>query len=180
MPQPDAALDMSQEAADAPEPPAAVEVSPEPESASTPLLTNESASSDDSAAELGPAAEPTSDPPDSTVPEAAAPPVAEGRAQVLAAFGRTRTPPSPQPAPPQPAPPQPRPAQRQAAPAERPWFSGREMPQPQEALSDEAVDELIAGWRAGNLAWPPRFLGGEPGNPDCRLSRETLRRNGLA
>jgi hypothetical protein len=90
------------------------------------------------------------------------------RTSILAAFARNRTPSSPQPAPPQPR------------PAELPWFAGQQAPKARENLSDEAVDELIAGWRCGNLAWPRRLLGGEPGNPDCRLSRETLRRNGLA
>jgi hypothetical protein len=101
------------------------------------------------------------------VPEGAAAPVAEGRASVLAAFARNRT--SPQPAAPQPAPPPHRPPERRV-----------ERQAQTASLSDEAVDELIAGWRCGNLAWPRRLLGGEPGNPDCRLSRETLRRNGLA
>jgi hypothetical protein len=53
-------------------------------------------------------------------------------------------------------------------------------PKPREELSPEAIDELIAGWRAGNLAWPRRLLGEEPGHPDCRPSPSVLRRNGLA
>jgi hypothetical protein len=83
-------------------------------------------------------------------------PVAPGREAILAAFARNRT------APP-PATPQPRPA-RQVDP---------------EPLSDEATDELIQGWKAGNLPWPRRLLGGEPGHADCRLSPAALRRNRL-
>jgi hypothetical protein len=80
-------------------------------------------------------------------------PGATDRAQILAAFSQNRAPTEPTPPPPS---------------------------KPTEPLSDAAVDELIAGWRAGNLAWPRRLLGGEPGHADCRLSRETLRRNGLS
>jgi hypothetical protein len=73
----------------------------------------------------------------------AKPPAEPTRESILAAFARTRTPPSPQPAAsPQPVIPQPRPAQRQAA--------------PEPEMGEEAVDELIAGWRVGNLAWPKR------------------------
>ncbi len=97
----------------------------------------------------------------------AKPPAEPTRASVLAAFARNRTPPSPQPAPPQPRLPERR-VERQAE------------PKPREELSPEAIDELIAGWRAGNLAWPRRLLGEEPGHPDCRLSPSVLRRNGLA
>jgi hypothetical protein len=86
------------------------------------------------------------------------------RQSILAAFARNRTPPQPAP-PPRSAPPPARQAQRQAAP---------------EPLSDAAIDELISGWKAGNLAWPRRLLGGEPGEGDCRVSRAALRRNGLA
>jgi hypothetical protein len=74
------------------------------------------------------------------------------------------------------------PAQRQPAPNPgRPWFAGpREQPQPRHELNEAAVDELIQGWKSGNLAWPKRFLGEyPPGHPGCQLSRETLRRNGL-
>jgi hypothetical protein len=65
--------------------------------------------------------------------------------------------------------------QRQAEQA-RPWFAGQ---QTQEVLSDEAIDEFIAGWRDGNIAWPRRMLGPAPGEADCRVSRAALRRNGL-
>ena len=109
----------------------------------------------------GTPAEPASDLPVGKTSEAAAAPVAVGRDQVLAAFARSRAQALPQPAPPQPRP------QRQAVPAEP-------------EMTEEAVDELIAGWRVGNLAWPKRLLGAEPGHPDCRLSPSVLRRNGLA
>jgi hypothetical protein len=69
------------------------------------------------------------------------------RESILAAFARNRVPPQPAAPQPRPAQPQPRPPQRQAEP---------------EPLSDAAIDELIAGWKAGNLKWPHRLLGGEP------------------
>jgi hypothetical protein len=95
------------------------------------------------------------------------PPAEPTRESIMAAFNRPRQP--------QPAPPQHQPAQRQP---ERPWFAGERQAAP-EPLSDAAVDELVAGWKAGNLAWPRKLLGEEPGHPDCRVSRAALRRNGL-
>jgi hypothetical protein len=126
----------------------------------------------------GAPAEPASALPDGKAPElAAAPavpapqhddrkPVAAGREQILAAFARSRTPPQPAPQPqaPRPAPPQPRP-QRQAEP---------------EPISDEAWDEFCAGFRFGTFKWNVRRLGPEPGDPDCKVPRHILRRNGLA
>jgi hypothetical protein len=144
---------------------------PEPESAPANSLPQPVASPDDGPAidaEPGLAAAPASDVPE--VPEAAPPPaappddrkpVAEGRQQVLAAFARNRTPPSPQPAPPQP-----RPVVRQVEPAE---FE----------MTEEAWEELIAGFVAGNVNWNMRRLGGEPGSQDCRAPRSVLRRFGL-
>jgi hypothetical protein len=114
-------------------------------------------------------AETAFDPPDSTAPEAAAAPadpaaqhddrklVAEGRQQVLAAFARNRTPPSPQPASPQP-----RPAVRQV---ERP-------PERQAApISREGWKELVSGYMAGNVNWNVKRLGAPPGDPDCAVLR---------
>jgi hypothetical protein len=122
-------------------------------------------------------AEPASDQPDSTAPEVAAVPAAPpddgrpvtaGRAAVLAAFARNRTPPSPQPAPPP------------ARPAERPWFAGERQAAPAEReMTDEGWEELIAGFVAGNVNWNRRRLGGEPGSQDCRAPRSVLRRFGL-
>jgi hypothetical protein len=113
-------------------------------------------------------AAPASDLPDGAPPyvAAGAPEAQPTRASVLAAFNRNRPPPSPQPAP------QPRPPERR--------MERQAEPKPRENLSEDAVDELIAGWQAGNLAWPRKLLGEEPGHPGCRLSREALRRNGLA
>jgi hypothetical protein len=104
-------------------------------------------------------AEPASDP-----PEAAAPPGAVGREQVLAAFARNRTPASPEPAAPQPRPP------------ERPWFVGPKAPQPKSEMTEEAWEELISGFVAGNVNWNARRLGPEPGNPGCRAPQSVLRR----
>jgi translation initiation factor IF-3 len=117
----------------------------------------------------------------STAFEAIPRPPAEARQSILAAFKRSPAPaqPAPKSQAPRPASPPPRPASPPPRPVERPWFTGEAQPQPREELSDAAVDELIAGWRAGNLAWPRRLLGEQPGHPDCRLSRETLRRNRL-
>jgi hypothetical protein len=92
----------------------------------------------------------------------------------LSAFNR-RTPSKPTAPPPET--PQPQPSAPKP-PSQRPWFAGPQG-QPREELTPEAVDELVQGWRAGNLAWPKRLLGGEPGTPDCRLSPAVLRRNGL-
>jgi hypothetical protein len=65
------------------------------------------------------------------------------------------------------------------AEATKPWFAGSPAPKPKVELSQDAIDEFVQGWRAGNLAWPRRLLGEPPGHPDCKLSREDLRRNGL-
>jgi hypothetical protein len=96
-------------------------------------------------------------------------PEAPTRASILAAFARDRTPPqpaaSPRPAPPQPTPP-PRP-QRQAAPAER------------EEIGEAAYDEIVAGWKAGNLAWARKW-GPAPGEVGCRVPLAVLKRNRLA
>ena len=88
---------------------------------------------------------PTSDEED---PTTEAPPAEHVRAlgeptrnSILAAFARV---------PPQPAAPQP--------PSPRPWFAGPQ-PQPREDLSEEAVDELLAGYAVGNLPWPRRLSG---------------------
>jgi len=152
MPLPDAALDVLQEAAGASEAPAAVSAPAIEENASAVSPPQPDATPGDRpATDAEPAAEP------------AEMPVAQPtRSSILAAFNRNRTP--PQPTPPQPRPPERR-VERQAQPA---------------SLSEDAVDELIAGWQAGNLAWPRKLLGEEPGHPGCRLSREALRRNGLA
>jgi len=96
-------------------------------------------------------------------------PHVEGRASILAAFARNRVPPEPAPRPSAPQPPSP----------DRPWFAGPQPPQPRPELSDQAIDEIVQGWKAGNVRWPRSWLGEEPGHPDCSLSRETLRRNGL-
>jgi hypothetical protein len=68
-------------------------------------------------------------------------PHAADRASILRAFNRSSAP---------------QPVELAAAqePA-RPWFAPQ-APQPHEELSEAAVDELIAGWRAGNLSWPKR------------------------
>jgi len=94
------------------------------------------------------------------------------RESILGSFLRNR--PQPQPAAPPPAPPrspqpQPRPPERQA---ER-----RAEPEP---LNDAAVDELLAGYAVGNLAWPRRQLGPKPGEPGCRIPLAVLKRNRLA
>ena len=88
----------------------------------------------------------------------------DARAGIIAAFNRPRAQ----------AAPAPRQPQRQD---ERPWFAGGQ--QKPEWLSEEAVDEHLAGWRAGNIAWPRRLLGPAPGEDGCRLTRAQLRRNGL-
>jgi hypothetical protein len=113
----DTAPDVPANAAGASEAPAAVEVSPEPERAPA---VPPSMPDDRPAIDAEPGLEHASDLPDSEAPEvAAAPavPAAVGREQILAAFNRPRQP--------QPAPPQHQPAQRQA---ERPWFSGAQVP----------------------------------------------------
>lgn len=113
-------------------------------------------------------------------------PVVQDREVVLQAFARARVPPQPpaigsnQHQERSRAATEPPSTLRPPRPAERPWFASAQPPQPRPELTDEAVDELIQGWCAGNLAWPRRLLGEEPGHPDCSLSRETLRRNGLA
>jgi hypothetical protein len=189
MPQPDAAPDVPQEPVERAEPPAAVLAPLEPESASTAPQTNGSRPSDDSVAEPAPSDRsgnaqstettttsphpdtggvnrtPSLDLPDGQVPEAGAPPVAEGRAAVLAAFARSRALASSQSAPPQP-----RPAVRQV---ERP-------PERQaEPISREGWEELVSGYVAGNVNWNPRRLGAPPGSPDCRAPRDVLRSFGL-
>jgi hypothetical protein len=141
--------------------------------------------------------EPGDAPPD----EAAPPPVdplASGRASIAAGFKRRAASPSaPQPtAPVQPAA-DPRDAiaenlrqRRQeegarpvtAEPAaNRPWFAPapsnkEEVP----GLSVDEIDELVQAWKMGNIRWPVSILGEyQPGHPECRLSKATLRRNGL-
>jgi hypothetical protein len=98
-------------------------------------------------------------------------PVPDGRAAVLAAFNRTRTPPSPPPAPPQPprpAPPQSRQVQRQV-----------ERPPERQAISRGGWEELVSGFVAGNVNWNTKRLGAPPGDPDCRAPRDLLRSFGL-
>jgi hypothetical protein len=162
--QPDAAPDVPQEAAGASEPPATVETSPEPERApaAPPAQSNGHPGSAETTSP-DTIAEPASDP-----PEAAAPPGAVGRAQVLAAFARNRTPPSPQPAPPRPATPQPRPVVRQV-----------ERPPERQPISREGWEELVSGYVAGNVNWNVKRLGAPPGDPNCRAPRDLLRSFGL-
>jgi hypothetical protein len=62
--------------------------------------------------------------------------------------------------------PQPRPAQRQAGPIEP-------------EMTEEAWEELISGFVAGNVNWNVRRLGAEPGSPDCQAPRSVLKRHGL-
>jgi hypothetical protein len=112
------------------------------------------------------AAEPTSDLLDDKAREAAAvpaapPPVAVGRERVLAAFARNPTPPAP--------------ATLQPRPQPRPQVQTNREP-----LSEAAIDELLAGYAVGNLPWPRRLLGEEPGHPNCRISHAVLKRNRLA
>jgi hypothetical protein len=168
---------------------AAVELPPEDESAPAPsdgALADElglSPEGDVQAGALGFDAEISGIDPDATTGAATSldiidsmgrPPAAD-RQSILSRFRRAPAPsvqPLQQPQSPRPATPQPR-------PTERPWFAGeRQAQQPQE-LGPDAIDELVQGWRAGNLAWPRRLLGEPPGHPGCRLSREDLRRNGL-
>jgi predicted RNA-binding Zn ribbon-like protein len=54
-----------------------------------------------------------------------------------------------------------------AAPAER------------EEISEAAYDEIVAGWRAGNLAWARKW-GPAPGEVGCRVPLAVLKRNRLA
>jgi hypothetical protein len=159
----DTARDVPANAADAAEATTAVSAPLEPENASTvpPAQSNGHGS-----------AEPVPDPPDDKAPEVAAAPAAPAavsREQILAAFNRSRVPPSPQPAPPQPAPPQPR-------PAERPWFAGPEAQEREAEFSEEAWEKLISGFVAGNVVWNTRRLGPEPGNHGCRAPQSVLRR----
>ena len=94
------------------------------------------------------------------------PPAVEGREAILRAFKRNGA--QPQPAP-----------QPQARPAERPWFAGPQ-PEPREELSEATVEELCAGFAVGNLPWPRRLLGPEPGEAGCRIPFAVLKRNRLA
>jgi hypothetical protein len=172
----EAAKTAQQKAVDASEPSPAPQPAPEQESVSA-VPPAQSNGHPGGAVEASPdtIAEPTSDPPDSTAPEAAAAPadpaaqhddrnpVADDREQILAAFARNRTPPQPA----KPPAPQPRPAVRQAGPAE-PEFS------------DAAWDEFCAGFRFGTLKWNTRRLGPEPFQPGCRAPKHILKRNGLA
>jgi hypothetical protein len=98
-------------------------------------------------------------------------PPASGRAAVLAAFSRNRTPPSPQPASPQPprqAPPQARQAERQD-----------ERPPERQPISREGWEEFVSGFVAGNVNWNVKRLGAPPGDPNCRAPRDLLRSFGL-
>ena len=54
-----------------------------------------------------------------------------------------------------------------AAPAER------------EEISEAAYDEIVVGWRAGNLAWARKW-GPAPGEVGCRVPLAVLKRNRLA
>jgi hypothetical protein len=80
-----------------------------------------------------------------------------GRDAVLAAFSRNWM--SPQPATPQPRP---------------------QVQTDREPLSEAAIDELLAAYAVGNLPWPRRLLGPEPGHPHCRIPHAVLKRNRLA
>jgi hypothetical protein len=151
MPLPDAALDVLQEAAGASEALPAVQVPPEQESAPETPPANGSAPSGDSVAE------PASDP-----PEAAAPPGAVGREQVLAAFARNRTLASPPPAAPEPR------------PAEKPWFAGPRVPQQEREMTDEGWRFVLSGYVAGNLAWAAKH-GPPPRAEGCRVPTRILR-----
>jgi len=172
---PDAALGVSQEAAGAPDPSPAVQVPPEPGDGSTVPPENGSAPPDDSVAEPGP--EPVSELPDGAPSDVAAaalvvpaPPVPDGRAAVLAAFNRNRTPPSPQPAAPQPS----RPAPPQARPAERPWFAAQKVPQQESEMTDDGWRFVLEGYVVGSVAWATKH-GPPPGSEGCRVPRRVLK-----
>ncbi len=133
-------------------------------------------------------AEPVSDLPDGKVPEVAAafdspilgnqpavpaaqpddgkPVVAEGRQQVLAAFARNRTPPSPRPAAPQPRPP------------ERPWFAGPEAPQPESEMTDDGWRFVLEGYVVRSVVWAKKH-GPPPGTEGCRVPRGILKEFGF-
>jgi hypothetical protein len=153
---PSAAPDVSANAADASEAPAAVSAPLEPESAPASSPPQPGANPNDGPAGSAGAAEPLHVVDADRIGS-------PSRESILAAFARNRVPPqpvAPQPRPPEPVP-QPRP-QRQAAPAE-----------PQ--MSEEAWEELVAGYVAGNVNWNVRRLGPEPGQPNCRAPRHILR-----
>jgi hypothetical protein len=155
-------------------------VSPEPDRAPAPPLAQPVANPD-YGLEIEPEAEVARIPDDETdwvdIADPIAPEPAEAvtaapgqptRELVLASFMRSR--PQPQPAAPQPA------HQPQPRPPERP----RQVEPEQERLSEAAIDELLAGYAVGNLAWPRRQLGPKPGEPGCRIPHAVLRRNRLA
>jgi hypothetical protein len=47
-------------------------------------------------------------------------------------------------------------------------------------MSEAGLDEIVAGWLAGNLEWPQRMLGPAPGESGCRVPLPVLKRNRLA
>jgi len=137
----------------------AVQVSPEPEIAQAAPPANGSGPSGDNAAE--PAADDAKTPGEPSresilVAFNRKPPVAGLQGQKQEHRDREQ---------PKPATPQPRPQPR---------------PQVQTDLSEAAIDELLAGFAVGNLPWPRRLLGPDPGHPDCRIPLAVLKRNRLA
>jgi hypothetical protein len=153
------------------EPSAAVELPPEPGSAPASSAQQPDAIPSD---ELVPVPEVEAEASAVPAPADDREPITEGRDAVLARFARGRTPPPPvaeRPVTPQPTQPPPR---------RSPPRPSDPQPQQRQNLNDDAIDELVQGWRAGNIAWARQLLGEEPGHPDCRLSRAVLRRNGLA
>ena len=72
------------------------------------------------------------------------------------------------------------PAAARTAPVPRRAAERAAPPPPQRppaALSFD-MDELVAGYRAGNVAWDATRFGPPPGSPECRVDAGILRANG--
>ena len=50
-------------------------------------------------------------------------------------------------------------------------------PQRPPAAPSFDMDELVAGYRAGNVAWDATRFGPPPGSPGCRVDAAVLREN---
>jgi hypothetical protein len=69
------------------------------------------------------------------------------------------------------------PAPARAAPVRQPAAPPRRSEPPPAAPSFD-MDELVAGYRAGNVSWDATRFGPPPGSPGCRVDAGILRANG--